>query len=302
MPTSKSMIDALFAPKDEDVWRNASRSIARIAEMVSDADPKMVLVLGSGWGPVLEALGPKDFVEFQELQAGWGFKPAPGHALKVWRCQYKRHPLLVFQGRVHSYQINLGKPMAYAPVVLPALCAKVFNAKLLLTSSVGGIRSDLNPGDLMMSTDFIPFVTPGPVQGGAYFASMENPSDMDLAKALFKAAKSAKATVHQGVLGWTLGPQFESAAQIRAYQTMGCDAIGMSIVPEWIVARTGLPLFGKERPGQKPVPTLALSAVSNRAAGLGHQNVSADEVFETLQATMPKLSILIPKFVEMALK
>jgi purine-nucleoside phosphorylase len=302
MPKKKSMIEELFNPHDEDAWRNASRCISIIAEMFEKQKPDMVLVLGSGWGPVLKSLGPKDFLDFHEIQSEWSFRAAPGHSLKVWRCQYKKHSLLVFQGRIHAYQIKLGELMAYVPVVLPALCAKVFGAKLLLTNSVGGIRSDLNPGDLMMATDFIPFVTPGPVQGGAYFASMENPCDTEMAKAMFKAALVAKTKVHQGVLGWTLGPQFESAAQIKAYQTLGCDAIGMSVVPEWITARVGLPLSRKESAGANPVPTLALSAVSNRAAGLGHQHVSAEEVFETLQAAMPKLSTLIPKFVELALK
>ena len=298
----RSKLFQLCDHTDRDPWRNISRCAATVAELFPKGEPEMVLVLGSGWGPVVEALGPKNCVEFSDLYPKWNFKAAPGHALKIWRCEHKNHRLLVFQGRIHSYQIDFSKRLPYAPVVFPALCAKLFGAKLLLTSSVGGIGRDLNPGDLMMASDFIPFVTPGPVQGGAYFASMENPADPAMAKAMMVAARATKQVVRQGVLGWTLGPQFESAAQVSAYGKLGCDAIGMSVVPEWITARVGLPLLGNERPGQNPVPTLALSAVSNKAAGLGSSHVTADEVFETLQVTMPRLSKLIPKFVELALK
>jgi purine-nucleoside phosphorylase len=298
----RSKIFQLCDHTDKDPWRNISRCVATVSELFPKGEPEMVLVLGSGWGPVVEALGPKNSIEFSDLHPKWKFNAAPGHALKIWRCEHKKHRLLVFQGRIHSYQIDYSKQLPYAPVVLPALCAKLFGAKLLLTSSVGGIGRDLNPGDLMMASDFIPFVTPGPVQGGAYFASMENPADPRMAKAMKKAARATKQVLHQGVLGWTLGPQFESASQIAAYGKLGCDAIGMSVVPEWITARVGLPLLRDERPGENPVPTLALSAVSNKAAGLGSKHVSSEEVFETLQATMPKLSKLIPKFVELALK
>lgn len=288
--------------KSKDSWQEVGKITSRVLKLFKGRAPKLVMVLGSGWGPVLEALGPQENIEFGQLSRDWKFKAAPGHALKLWRCSYKGEDLLVFQGRVHPYQIDLSDPLAYGPVVFPAICAKVFGAKLLLTNAVGGLRKDLNPGDLMIANDFIPFVTPGPVQGGAYFAPMEEPADPKLEIHMKKAAKISRVSLKTGVLGWTLGPQFESAAQIRAYKTLGCDAIGMSTVPEWITARVGLPLKKGESPGQQPVPTLVLSAVSNKAAGLGAQNVSAEEVLDTLSATMPKLKRLIPKFVELALK
>lgn len=288
--------------KSKDPWREIGKRTQRIFKLFKGRPPKLVMVLGSGWGPVLEALDPQQHLDFSELADEWRFQAAPGHALRLWRCSFKGHDVLVFQGRVHPYQIALSRPQAYAPVVFPAICAKVFGAKLLLTNAVGGLRKDLNPGDLMIATDFIPFVTPGPVQGGAYFAPMENPADPKLVRQMIKASKLSKVTLKKGILGWTLGPQFESVAQIRAYKTLGCDVIGMSTVPEWITARVGLPLAKGESPGQKPVQTLVLSAVSNKAAGLGAQNVSAEEVLDTLSATMPKLKKLIPKFVELVLR
>jgi len=291
----------MASSKSKDPWQEIGQRTKRLLKLFNGRAPKLVMVLGSGWGPVLEALNPKMHLNFEELAPDWKFKAAPGHALKLWRCDFKGNDILVFQGRVHPYQIDLSKPQAYAPVVFPAICAKVFGAKLLLTNAVGGLRKDLNPGDLILATDFIPLVTPGPVQGGAYFAPMENPADPGLISSMTRAAKSSKITLKKGVLGWTLGPQFESVAQIRAYKTLGCDAIGMSTVPEWITARVGLPFMNGESPGQKSVPTIVLSAVSNKAAGLGAQNVSAQEVLDTLSATMPKLQKLIPNFVELSL-
>jgi purine-nucleoside phosphorylase len=248
--------------------------------------PRLALVLGSGFAPVADALAIEREFAYRELP-GFPVGGAPGHQGRLLLGTWHGVPLAVLSGRAHYYEGFGFAEVTFATRVL----AELGVTTLLLTNAAGGIRRTYRVGDFMILTDHINFMganpTRGPVPPGRErFTDLTAAYAPRLRTLLGRAAKRAKARCHAGVYLAVSGPSFETPAEIRAFRTLGADAVGMSTVPEAIVARQcGLEVAG-------------LSCITNAAAGM-QASVSAREVLEVANREKAKATALAGEFVKL---
>ena len=245
------------------------------------AKPRVGLILGSGWG---EAVADFEGAELSYSKIpGLGKTGVLGHKGKMLYTQVNGTEVLIFQGRRHWYEGE-----GWTPVVLPVYLLKALGAEtLLLTNASGGIRNDLEPGSLMVISDHINMLGSNPLIGphnpklGTRFPDQTEVYDKELRDKLLEAGADSR-----GVYIATMGPTFETPAEIHQYRNMGADAVGMSTVPEAIVANAmGLKVAG-------------LSCVCNWAAGITPDPLTHEDVNEVAAATMPKMKATITNFLK----
>ena len=193
---------------------------------------------------------------------------------------------LIFQGRRHYYEGE-----GWTPVAVPVYVLKQLGVEwVLLTNAAGGVRDDLRPGSLMILSDHINNMGTNPLLGphhacwGPRFPDLSNAYALPMRAALKRAAMSCGLGVGEGVYFASSGPFYETPAEIKAYRTLGADAVGMSTVPEALLANAaGLRVAG-------------LSCITNSAAGISANPLSHEEVTETSKQTMPKMIAMISSF------
>lgn len=215
----------------------------------------VALILGSGFGAIERQCTAAARVDYADIP-GWPSPSGlPGHECRLTQGKLWGRDALVFRGRYHAYEGFAARELALIPQLAHALGA----GTLIVTNAAGGIRADLKAGSLMAITDHInqmginPLVGPQRLPGAARFAPMAGAYDTGLVNALVKAGKAARQPVTKGVYAGVLGPSFETAAEVHALKALGADAVGMSTVPEVIVARAlGMKVCG-------------LSLITNRA-------------------------------------
>ncbi len=197
--------------------------------------PRIALVLGSGLGPLAEAIDDAIVVTYADLP---GF-PAPGvggHAGRLVLGQLGGHTVAAMQGRSHYYERGDAAAMK-AP--LTALKEAGCHT-LILTNAAGSLRHDVGPGSLMLIHDHINLTAINPLIGEAgdsRFVDMSRAYDSELADRFRAAARQLDIPLSDGIYMWFSGPSFETPAEIRAARILGADAVGMSTVPEAIIAR-----------------------------------------------------------------
>lgn len=243
--------------------------------------PSVHLVLGSGLATLADRVEGAVHVHFSRLP-GFPGTSVEGHEGCFLVGRIAGVPVLVQSGRFHFYE-GVGADVVAAPVrVGRAVGAET----LVLTNAVGGIRRDLAPGSIMLVDDHISLGFRAPLAGPAAdgeerFPDMSAPYDpwlMELAEA---AALQAGIPLSRGTYGWVGGPNFETPAEVRALRATGADVVGMSTVPEVIVARAG---------GQR---VLAFSVVTNAAAGLGDGAIDHEEVMAYGEGAGEGLGVLL---------
>lgn len=209
-----------------------------------------------------------------------------GHAGVLLRAEYSGVETLIFQGRHHWYE-GLG----WDPIALPIYILKKLGASaVMLTNSAGGIRPDLKCGALMMLADHINGMGVNPLQGkhnsfwGERFVDQTAVYDPRLRALLKKSAHKHNIKLQQGVYLAVPGPVYETPAEIRAFKRLGADAVGMSTVPEAVLANAaGLRVVG-------------LSLIANAAAGLGPTALDHDAVQAAGRKAKTKLRALLQEF------
>jgi purine-nucleoside phosphorylase len=244
-----------------------------------DAKPACGIILGSGWGGVVESL-TGDEIAYADLP-GMGSTGVLGHAGIIRRASFAGMELFIFRGRRHWYEGE-----GWTPVILPVYLLHAFGAKtVLLTNAAGGISADMQPGTLMAIEDHInmlganPLIGPHLPQLGTRFPDQSEVYDRELQRRLREAGADATGTYIA-----TTGPTFETPAEIRWFKTMGADAVGMSTVPEAIVANAlGLRVAG-------------LSCICNWAAGISPVRLTHEDVNATAAKTMPRMKRIIELF------
>ncbi len=231
--------------------------------------PRLGLVLGSGFQEAAKAMQVAAEIQYREIP---GFPPTgvSGHAGKLIAGELGGTPVLVLSGRAHYYEGHAMEVVTFAVRVL----AQYGITDLLLTNAAGGVNPKFRPGDFMALTDHINFMGVNPLRGEPVaglprFVDLTQTYDAGLMALVQRAAKASRIKLRQGVYLAVSGPTYETPAEVRAFARLGADAVGMSTVPEAIVAR------------QCGVRVAAVSCITNLAAGLGRQPLSHEEVLET---------------------
>lgn len=250
---------------------------------------RLALVLGSGWGKAADTvLEVEERIEYAAIP-GFPRSTVAGHAGRLVLGRVADCPVWCLQGRFHYYE---GHSMA--SVVLPVrVLAALGVGGLLLTNAAGGIREDLRSGELMVIRDHINLMGVNPLRGvndeqvGPRFPDMTAAWDGHWRKLLQESGEEAGIDLAEGVYLAVSGPNFETPAEVRAFGKLGADAVGMSTVPECLVARhAGLRVAG-------------LSCITNAAAGLGEGELSHEEVGETAERAQGRierlLAVALPK-------
>jgi xanthosine phosphorylase len=263
------------------------REAARVLTERAGYEPRVGVVLGSGLGAVAEAVREPVRIDYEELP-GFPRPSVEGHGGIVVAGRIGDVPVAVLQGRAHLYE-GVDHDLVRTPVrALWAAGAEV----LVLTNAAGSLRPELGPGRLMLISDHINMsgvnVLTGPNADelGDRFTSLRDAYDPRLREGLRAAAGELGIELAEGVYLAVSGPTFETPAEIRAFRTLGADAVGMSTVHETIVARhCGLRVA-------------AVSAITNFAEGMSDEPVSHEQTLRDAARAAGDLAPLITRFVE----
>jgi xanthosine phosphorylase len=267
-----------------DSPHDAARVIAaRACEFL----PRVGLILGSGLAPLADAIEAPTAIGYGELR-GFPQPSVEGHVGRLVLGRLGGQPVACLQGRVHVYEG--ARPEA---IRLLVRTLKLIGCGILVaTNAAGSLRTEAGPGSLMMLTDHINLLPFNPLVGandeafGPRFTAMEEAYDPALRALLRRAAGDCGVTLHEGVYAACLGPSFETPAEVRMLGRLGADAVGMSTVPEVIVARhCGLRVA-------------AVSVITNLAAGLGSEPLSHAQTLTEAAHAGADLTRVLVRFLE----
>jgi xanthosine phosphorylase len=248
--------------------------------------PRLGIVLGSGLGGLADTLDDAVAVPYAEIP-GFPSSTVAGHAGRFVLGSLDGVPVACMQGRFHLYE---GHPPAVIKLPIRTFAALGVDA-LLLTNAAGSLRVEVAPGSLMLITDHLNFMWTNPLIGpnddewGERFVGLEDAYDPELRARLQRIAGELGIRLHEGVYCSLLGPLFETPAEIRAYRVLGADAVGMSTVPEVIVAR------------QAGIRVAAISAITNLAVGMSAEPIDHEQTLRGAALAAADLTRLVRAFV-----
>lgn len=244
--------------------------------------PKIGMILGSGLGSLADRCADAVSIPFTEIE-GYPKPTVVGHSGRVVAGTLAGRPVLVQAGRGHLYEGNPISTVVFPVRVMAALGIEM----LVITNAAGGIRAGFRPGDFMLISDHLNLMGMNPLTGpndatlGPRFLDMTSAYDAGLRAKARDAGKKLGFALQEGVYCGLLGPTYETPAEIRMLRTLGADAVGMSTVPETIVAR------------HRGLKVLGISFISNAAAGMSGQPLSHEEVTEEADKARPRFEALL---------
>jgi len=256
-----------------------------IESKLAGVKPDIAIVVGSGLSGITKAIANPITIPYAQIP----HFPQPtvaGHAGELVVGTWANRRVLVLSGRFHYYE---GRSMA--EVTFPVHVADALGVKtLLVTNAAGGINPCFKPGDLMLIEDHINFMGGNPLIGGVNgsgvkFVDMTQAYSTRLREKLETAAEKLQLPLRRGVYLATTGPSYETPSEIKAFAWLGADAVGMSTVPEVIIAR------------YHNIEVAGLSCITNLAAGITSKRLSHDEVLTVGAATQDKLAKLLTEFI-----
>ncbi len=259
------------------------RSALQIRSRLAGRSPQIAVLLGSGWGALAHGVQDALTMAYADLPAF----PRPGvegHAGWLLLGRIGGRDVAVLSGRQHTYENGDPAAMKGALRTLARLGVRV----LVQTNAAGSLDPRMRPGELMLIADHLNLVQRSPLhheQGAQRFVDLRDAYDPALRAVAQRVAAARGMPLHEGVYAWMLGPQFETPAEIRMLQQLGAHAVGMSTVPETIVAR------------QQGLRVLALSLFTNLGCGLDGEALSHAHTLAAAQAAgahaVPFLEALI---------
>jgi purine-nucleoside phosphorylase len=271
--------------------RNEYFTLAQIDEVAQQIrnriprQPSVGMILGSGLGALAEAVTQAVDISYSQLPY-WPIPSVEGHKGQLVIGQLEGQDVLIMQGRNHFYE-----GISMAEFGLPVRVMQRLGVKIVIvTNAAGAVNQDFQPGDLMLITDHInllgmagnsPLRGPNLDELGPRFPDMSQAYDRQLMEIARQVAKEQGIQLRQGVYSCLAGPSFESPADLRFLRAIGVDAVGMSTVPEVVVARHG---------GQR---VLGFSGISNKANLNGNTITTHEEVLEAGKVIAPKLTALL---------
>lgn len=263
------------------------RALSVIQQKSNGFQPRVGLILGTGLGGLADQVEQAQSISYSDIP-GFPVPSVKGHAGLLTMGLLGGVKVVALKGRVHLYEGGEVKPLKVMVRTLKALGIEF----LLCTNAAGSLRKEIGPGELVAVTDHINFMGTNPLVGpnddafGERFVDLEHCWDPDLRAKLHQAAKDCGQPLHNGVFAGWMGPAFETPAEIRMLQILGCDTVGMSMIPENIVARhCGLKCAG-------------VSAITNFACGVSESPISHSENVAVGAEAGKKLGPIVVKFLE----
>lgn len=262
-------------------------NIEQFKRLLADKRPQTAVILGSGLGSVADAVEDPLTIDYAAIE-GFPRTTVAGHSGKMIVGRLGQSEVLCLQGRFHLYEGH--RPQVIAEVV-NALKAVGVN-RLIVTNAAGSLNPEFTPGSLMLIKDHINFSGQNPLVGandenvGPRFPDMSNAYDRDMRRQAKELAAKLGINLPEGVYLMVLGPNFETAAEIRAFRTLGADAVGMSTVPEVIAAV------------HAGIKVLAVSAVTNFGTGLQETPLSHEETIAGAARASSALTALITNYIK----
>ena len=268
-------------------YQQYQQSAAALADRLGDFRPEVLLILGSGLGSLGDQVEQPLVVPYAQVPH-MKRSTAPDHKGQFVFGRLSGRNVAVMQGRLHTYE-----GWSFADVSYPVRVLRLLGAKtLLVTNAAGAVNTAFSAGDIMMITDHIKLFGVSPLCGanldefGPRFPDVSAVYTPALRKAAREAAQALEIPLREGVYMYFPGPQFETPAEVRMARILGADAVGMSTVPETIVAaHCGMQVLG-------------VTLCTNMAAGVLDQPLSGEEVLEAAEAARPRFTSLVKACLE----
>ncbi|UCB45414.1 MAG: purine-nucleoside phosphorylase [Spirochaetota bacterium] len=250
-------------------------------------EPKIGIILGSGLSKIADEVEQRVVIQYRDIR-GFPSSTVRGHKGELLCGVLEGKRVILFNGRFHFYQ-----GYSLQEVVLPVRVAASLGVELVIvTNASGGINPDFKPGDIMLITDHINLLGTNPLIGrdtsnfGPIFVDMSEPYDRDIIEKVKGLAVKAKIDrLKEGVYTAVSGPSYETKAEIKYLAQIGADAVGMSTVPEVIVAN------------QLEMKVLGISVIANMACGISEGKLSHSEVLENVNRSSTELITLVREIV-----
>lgn len=254
---------------------NIQSTVDSIRQIVGDFRPQAALILGSGLGGIANEIKSPAVIPFKDIP-GFASSTAHGHRGDLVFGELAGKRVVAMAGRFHRYEGWSIQQITYPVRVLAAL-----NASLLIVSNAaGGVRHHFRVGEIMVIRDHLNFI-PLPFPGGAFLGRGQSPYDTALIEQTLAIGREFDFAVHPGTYLATLGPSYETRAEYRMMRRLGADAVGMSTVPEVLVAQ------------QCGLRVLALSMISNLATPDAPQETTHQEVLDAGLLAAPRMSKIV---------
>ncbi|OGV26617.1 MAG: purine-nucleoside phosphorylase [Legionellales bacterium RIFCSPHIGHO2_12_FULL_37_14] len=261
-----------------------NQAVKHILKQCPNFKPKVAVVLGSGLGNFANKLTNAATIPFKDIP-GFPELTVPGHQAEIVCGKLANQEIICLKGRPHYYEGATTEQILTYVRTLRLLGCQYFIA----TNASGSLHADMPPGEIMLITDHINFQGVNPLVGandekfGPRFFPLDNAYDIKLRDQFLKAATVLNVPLHQGVYVCVMGPNYETAAEIKAFRMLGADAVGMSTVPEVLVAN------------HCGMQVAALATITNFATGLTSLSHSHTEVLQIAEKATAKLAEILYK-------
>lgn len=259
---------------------------AAIRARLGGREPGIALVLGSGMGFLADQVGDAVRMPYRDIP-GFPLPTVQGHGGELVAGSFAGRAVIAQSGRFHMYEGHSAQVSTLAVRTFAALGVRT----LILTNAAGGIRRNFTAGTLMLLSDHLNLTSRNPLVGAVLpgeerFPDMSDPYDPELRAIAREVARERKVSLAEGVYAGLLGPTYETPSEVRMLERLGADAVGMSTVVEVIAARA------------RGMRCLAVSTITNLAAGISPAKLSHSEVMETAERVKGELGTLIEGIVE----
>ena len=268
-------------------YEDYEKSAKFIKEKIGTRNPKIAIILGSGLGVLSNEITNKVVISYKEIP-GFPVSTVEGHAGELIIGTLGSKEIIAMNGRFHYYEGYDLKETTFPERVFKLLGIET----LILTNAAGGVNKGYNAGDFMVINDYLSFFADSVLRGqnlsefGDRFPDMSETFDKNLSKKLCEIIEKNTGVARIGVYAYMKGPTFETPAEIRALRTLGADAVGMSTVPEAIIAH------------HCGIKTVAVSCITNMAAGVLDEVLSYDDVKNTAERVKVQFKQIIKEFIE----
>jgi purine-nucleoside phosphorylase len=261
---------------------NAIDDAVRFVRSKTSIQPRVGVILGSGLGDVVDSLEIEAAIPYGDIPGAKASSVA-GHAGRMILARVHDTPVVVMQGRIHFYEGHEMQEVMFLSRVIGRLGIE----RLIVTNAAGGVNTKFKAGDLMLISDHINLMGINPLRGpnidalGVRFPDMSDAYPETLRTMAKEVARELGQLLQEGVYLALSGPTYETPAEIRAFRTLGADAVGMSTVPEVIAM------------SQMEIPVLGISCITNMAAGILKQKLTHQEVMETTARVQKDFTALV---------